>query len=129
MWTALSSPARWRKGSREETKRLFFHTSRGKGLFFSPACCYTEKSLWKKRGGFLVEQREYVIPVTYVKCAFCTAKNHCAACGGELSEALAAREGVDSAAVDLLAHTARITSPMEREDIEDLLEGMGLMAD
>lgn len=76
-----------------------------------------------------MEQRQYVIPVTYVKCAFCTAKNHCAACGGELSEALAAREGVDSAAVDLLAHTARITSPMEREDIEDLLEGMGLMAD
>ena len=34
-----------------------------------------------------------------------------------------------SAAGDLLAHTARITSPMEREDMEDLLEGMGLMAD
>ena len=76
-----------------------------------------------------METAACTLPVTYVKCAFCTAKNHCAACGGELSEALAARKGVDSAAVDLLAHTARITSPMEREDIEDLLEGMGLMAD
>ena len=76
-----------------------------------------------------MEQRDYVIPVTYVKCAFCTAKNHCAACGGELSEALAAREGVDSAAVDLLAHTVRVASPRQQEDIEDLLEGMGLMVD
>ena len=76
-----------------------------------------------------MEQRDYVIPVTYVKCAFCTAKNHCAACGGELSEALAAREGVDSAAVDLLAHTVRAASPLQQEDIEDLLEGMGLMVD
>lgn len=76
-----------------------------------------------------MEQRDYVIPVTYVKCAFCTAKNHCAACGGELSEALAAREGVDSAAVDLLARTVRVASPLQQEDIEDLLEGMGLMVD
>ena len=76
-----------------------------------------------------MEQRDYVIPVTYVKCAFCTVKNHCAACGGELSEALAAREGVDSAAVDLLAHTVRVASPLQQEDIEDLLEGMGLMVD
>lgn len=75
-----------------------------------------------------MENTEYVIPVTYVKCAFCTAKNHCAACGGELSEALKARDGVGAAAVDLLAHTARVASPMAREDIEDLLEGMGLMA-
>ena len=75
-----------------------------------------------------MEGTEYLIPVTYVKCAFCTAKNHCAACGGELTGALAARADVDSAAVDLLAHTARVVSPLAREDIEDLLEGMGLMA-
>ena len=57
---------------------------------------------------------EETLSVSYVKCPFCTAKNHCAACGGELSEALAAREGVDSAAVDLLAHTARVTSSMAK---------------
>lgn len=74
-------------------------------------------------------KEEYIIPVTYVKCAFCTAKNHCAACGEELSGTLGGRSGVERAAVDLLEHTARIETELERADIEDLLEGMGLMAD
>ena len=26
--------------------------------------------------------------VTYINCDFCTAKNHCTACGGELAQAL-----------------------------------------
>lgn len=73
--------------------------------------------------------REEIIPVTYVRCAFCTAKNHCAACGEELSGTLGGRSGVERAAVDLLEHTARIETELERADIEDLLEGMGLMAD
>lgn len=74
-------------------------------------------------------KEEYIIPVTYVKCAFCTAKNHCAACGEELSGTLGGRSGVERAAVNLLEHTARIETELERADIEDLLEGMGLMAD
>ena len=74
-------------------------------------------------------KEEYIIPVTYVKCAFCTAKNHCAACGEELSGTLGGRSGVERAAVNLLEHTARIATELERADIEDLLEGMGLMAD
>ena len=52
-----------------------------------------------------MEKQEYILPVTYVKCAFCTAKNHCAACGGELTGDLRAKTGVEDAAVDLLAHT------------------------
>ena len=73
--------------------------------------------------------REEIIPVTYVRCAFCTAKNHCAACGGELTGDLKARTGVEDAAVDLLTHTVRIRTGLAQTDIEDLLEGMGLMAD
>ena len=76
-----------------------------------------------------METREYAVPVTYVKCAFCTAKNHCAACGGELTGDLKARTGVADAAVDLLTHTVRIRTGLAQTDIEDLLEGMGLMAD
>ena len=72
---------------------------------------------------------EYTFPVTYVKCAFCTAKNHCAACSAELTGDLRARSGVADAAVDLLAHTVRVRSGLAQTDIEDLLEGMGLMAD
>ena len=74
-------------------------------------------------------QQEYVVPVTYVKCAFCTAKNHCASCGAEMTEALEARSGVENAAVNLLEHTARVKTALSREIIEDILEGMGLMAD
>lgn len=74
-------------------------------------------------------KEEYIISVTYVKCAFCTAKNHCAACGEELSGTLGGRSGVERAAVNLLEHTVRIETELERADIEDLLEGMGLMAD
>ena len=46
-----------------------------------------------------METAACTLPVTYVKCAFCTAKNHCAACGAELTEALEARSGVENAAV------------------------------
>ena len=73
--------------------------------------------------------REEIIPVTYVRCAYCAAKNHCAACSEELSRALRARTGAADAAVDLLAHTVRIKTGLTQTDIEDLLEGMGLMAD
>ena len=76
-----------------------------------------------------MEQQEYHIPVTYVKCAFCTAKNHCTACSGELTEALGNKTGVERAEVNLLEHKACVTASLSREDIEDLLEGMGLMAD
>ena len=73
--------------------------------------------------------REEIIPVTYVRCAFCTAKNHCTACGGELTGDLRAKTGAEDAVVDLLAHTVRIRTGLTQTDIEDLLEGMGLMAD
>ena len=67
--------------------------------------------------------------VTYIKCGFCTAKNHCAACSGELAEALLRRPGIDSAVLDLTTHTLRIEHRMDPEDLEDLLDGMGLMAE
>ena len=73
--------------------------------------------------------REETIPVTYVKCAFCAAKNHCVACSRELSEALEARPGVERAAVDLPGRTAHVAAALSRADIEELLEGVGLMAD
>ena len=76
-----------------------------------------------------MEKQEYILPVTYVKCTFCTAKNHCTACGGELTGDLRAKTGAEDAVVDLLAHTVRIRTGLTQTDIEDLLEGMGLMAD
>ena len=72
---------------------------------------------------------EETIAISYVKCGFCTAKNHCAACGGELSAALAEKSGIHSAVVDLLEHTLRVTHDLERDDLEDLLDGMGLIGE
>lgn len=73
--------------------------------------------------------REEIIPVTYVRCAYCAAKNHCAACSEELSRALRARTGAADAAVDLAEHVVRVAAALSRAEIEDLLEGVGLMAD
>lgn len=67
------------------------------------------------------------VAVAYVKCGFCTAKNHCAACGEELSAALERKHGITSAVLDLLGHTLRVEHSLDLEDLEDLLDGMGLM--
>ncbi|MCI8302538.1 MAG: hypothetical protein HFF68_07220, partial [Oscillospiraceae bacterium] len=45
------------------------------------------------------------LPITYIKCDFCTAKNHCSACGAELSEALERRPGISRAQVNVSEHT------------------------
>lgn len=72
---------------------------------------------------------EETLYAAYIKCGFCTAKNHCAACSGELAEALLRKPGIDAAALDLPAHTLRLEHRMDREELEDLLDGMGLMVE
>ena len=67
------------------------------------------------------------LTVTYTNCGFCTAKNHCASCGRELSEALAGKPGITSAKINLPEHTAEIDHSLDRDDLEDLLDGMGLL--
>ena len=68
-----------------------------------------------------------ILAVTYIKCSFCTAKNHCAACGGELAEALVRKAEITWAAADLPAHVLEVDCSLERADLEDLLDGMGLL--
>ena len=67
--------------------------------------------------------------VTNARCSFCTAKNHCAACGKELSAALLEKPGVLSAAVDIPNKTLEIEYRTDRDTLEDMLDGMGLIAD
>ena len=69
------------------------------------------------------------LAITYTKCGFCTARNHCAACGAELSAALAEKPGVRSAAADIPNKTLRMEHGLDRDTLEDMLDGMGLMAD
>ena len=69
------------------------------------------------------------LTITHTKCSFCTAKNHCASCGKELSEALMEKPGVVSARVDIPKKTLSVEYTADRGALEDLLDGMGLIAD
>ena len=67
------------------------------------------------------------LTITYLNCGFCTAKNHCAACGGELSAALEQKPGIARAQVNVPDYTLLVEHDMDSGDLEDLLDGMGLL--
>ena len=71
--------------------------------------------------------RTETLKISYLNCGFCTAKNHCAACGGQLSQALAEKPGIASAEVNIPDRTLRIVHTLDGDDLEDLLDGMGLL--
>ena len=72
---------------------------------------------------------EETLKVSYIRCGFCTAKNHCAACGGEAARALARRPGVREAEADASGRVLRVVHDLDREALEDLLDGMGILAE
>lgn len=65
--------------------------------------------------------------VTYINCDFCTAKNHCTACGGELAQALLQKPGIHAAGINLPDHALHISHSLTSDALEDLLDGMGLL--
>ncbi len=65
--------------------------------------------------------------VTYINCDFCTAKNHCTACGGELAQALLQKPGIHAAGINLPDHALQISHSLASDALEDLLDGMGLL--
>ncbi|MDE7041701.1 MAG: heavy-metal-associated domain-containing protein [Oscillospiraceae bacterium] len=68
-----------------------------------------------------------VLRITYINCDFCTAKNHCAACGSELEQSLTEKPGIASAKLNIPDHTASIEHTLDGDDLEDLLDAMGLL--
>ena len=70
---------------------------------------------------------EETLKITYMNCDFCTAKNHCAACGGELAESLVQRAGIETAELNIPDHALRIRHSLDPDGLEDLLDGMGLL--
>lgn len=70
---------------------------------------------------------EETLRITYVKCQFCTAKNHCAACSAELGEALAQKQGIRAAQVNVPDHTVRLVHSLDPDGLEDTLDAMGLL--
>ena len=67
------------------------------------------------------------LSVTYLNCGFCAARNHCAACGADLSAALMQKPGVSEAALNIPDRTLHITCALDEESLEDLLDGMGVL--
>lgn len=70
---------------------------------------------------------EETLKISYMNCGFCTAKNHCAACGEDLARSLAEKPGIVSAKINIPDHTAEISHSLDGGDLEDLLDGMGLL--
>ena len=70
---------------------------------------------------------EEVLKIAYMNCDFCTAKNHCAACGSELAESLVQRPGIEAAVMNIPDHTQRVSHSLTPDDLEDLLDGMGVL--
>lgn len=67
------------------------------------------------------------LAITYINCDFCTAKNHCTACGTELSQSLLQRPGIDDIQMNLPDHTLRVAHTLDQDTLEDLLDDMGLL--
>ena len=70
---------------------------------------------------------EETLAISYMNCGFCTAKNHCASCGAELSQALAQKPGITSAQVNVPDRSLRVIHSLDPDDLEDLLDGMGIL--
>ena len=70
---------------------------------------------------------EETLKISYMNCGFCSAKNHCASCGAELVQSLLQRSGIEAAEMNIPDHTLQVTHTLDAEDLEDLLDGMGLL--
>lgn len=67
------------------------------------------------------------LTISYMNCGFCTAKNHCAACGAELTQSLLQKPCVEAAEMRIPDHTLQVTHSLDADDLEDLLDGMGIL--
>ena len=70
---------------------------------------------------------EETLKIAYMNCDFCTAKNHCNSCGAELAQSLLQRPGIQAAELNIPDRTLRVTHTLDPDDLEDLLDGMGLL--
>ena len=67
------------------------------------------------------------LKISYMNCDFCTAKNHCASCGGELAQSLLQKPGIEAAEMDIPDRNLRVTHSLEPDDLEDMLDAMGVL--
>ena len=72
---------------------------------------------------------ETTLRVTYTRCGYCTAKDRCATCSRDLRETLLTKDGILAAEVNTGKHTLTVEHTMSKDDLLDLLEVVGLMAE
>lgn len=69
------------------------------------------------------------VSVTYKNCSFCVGKSHCGDCSRELAEALREKPGIADAQVSTREKAATVDHSLDRDDLEDILESLGLLVD
>lgn len=67
------------------------------------------------------------LKISYMNCGFCTAKNHCKSCGAELARSLLQKPGIEAAEMSIPDHTLQVTHSLDADNLEDLLDGMGVL--
>ena len=67
------------------------------------------------------------LTISYMNCDFCTAKNHCASCGADLAQSLLQKPGIEAAEMNIPDRTLRVTHTLDPDDLEDMLDGMGVL--
>ena len=66
------------------------------------------------------------LPVTYMSCQSCASKIHCDQCDAELAESLVQRPGIQNPQVNIKAKELVLDTTLDADDLEDILEGVGL---
>lgn len=61
-----------------------------------------------------------------MQCAFCSAKTRCEACGQALDAALMKKDGIHTAVVNVPDKSVRLEHDLDIDDLEEILEDVGL---
>lgn len=67
------------------------------------------------------------LKISYMNCGFCTAKNHCKSCGAELAQSLLQKPGIEAAELSIPDRTLQVIHSLDADELEDLLDGMGIL--
>ena len=67
------------------------------------------------------------ISIIYMKCQFCSAKINCERCSDELAERLAGKPGIRSVQVNVPDKKVYLEHDLDPDDVEDLLDELGLL--
>lgn len=68
----------------------------------------------------------YQISFTYLPCQTCTAKIHCEQCANTVTQSLLQINGITRAEIDMVKKQAAVDCSLDRDDLDEYLEDLGL---